>query len=108
MKLLYLTLSACLYLSLGDNVQAAGNAEAGKAKAATCAACHGGDGNSIAAMYPNLAGQHAQYLASAIKAYRDGQRSGGMSAMMAPMVANLSDQDAADLAAYFSQQKLKQ
>ncbi|GAA0370846.1 hypothetical protein GCM10009092_38960 [Bowmanella denitrificans] len=59
-------------------------------------------------MYPNLAGQHAQYLESAIKAYRDGQRSGGMSAVMKPMVAKLSDQDAADLAAYFSQQTLKQ
>ncbi|GAB3017440.1 c-type cytochrome [Bowmanella dokdonensis] len=86
----------------------AGDPEAGKSKSGMCVACHGTDGNSLAPMYPNLAGQHAQYLETAIKAYRDGQRTGGTAPMMIPMAANLSDQDAADLAAYFSQQKLKQ
>ncbi|WP_102798863.1 c-type cytochrome [Bowmanella denitrificans] len=100
---------AALLLTLGSqSALAAGDAEAGKAKSGMCVACHGTDGNSLAPMYPNLAGQHAQYLEGAIKAYRDGQRTGGTAVMMAPMAANLSDQDAADLAAYFSQQKLKQ
>ncbi|MEQ9021259.1 MAG: cytochrome c [Pseudomonadales bacterium] len=80
--------------------QAQGDAEAGKNKAGVCASCHGVNGIGIAPMYPNLAGQKAAYLEVAIKAYRDGQRSGGNAAMMAPMVANLSDQDIADLAAY--------
>lgn len=102
-------LFAVICLGLGSQgALAAGDAEAGKAKSGMCVACHGTDGNSLAPMYPNLAGQHAQYLESAIKAYRDGLRSGPMAAMMTPMAANLSDQDAADLAAYFSQQTLKQ
>tara|TARA_R110002073_G_scaffold27369_1_gene88433 strand:- start:690 stop:998 length:309 start_codon:yes stop_codon:yes gene_type:complete len=81
---------------------AQGDVEAGKNKAGVCASCHGANGIGIAPMYPDLAGQKAMYLEIAIKAYRDGQRSGGNAAMMAPMVANVSDQDAADLAAYYS------
>lgn len=93
---------------MGANAFAAGDAEAGKTKSAACSACHGADGNSLVPMYPHLAGQQAQYLESSIKAYRDGQRTGGTAAMMTPMVANLTDQDISDLSAYFSQQKLKQ
>lgn len=81
---------------------AAGDAAAGKTKSAVCAACHGANGIGIADIYPNLAGQKAMYLENSIKMYRDGVRSGGNAALMQPMVANLSDQDAADLAAYFS------
>ena len=55
-------------------------------------------------MYPSLAGQHAQYLENAIKAYRDGQRTGGNAAVMAPMAEALTDADIANLAAFFSQQ----
>ena len=80
----------------------AGDAAAGKAKAAVCSACHGVNGVGIAEIFPNLAGQKAGYLESSIKAYRDGQRTSGNSAQMQPMVAALSDQDAADLAAYYS------
>jgi cytochrome c553 len=82
--------------------QAQGDAEAGKNKAGVCASCHGANGIGIAPMYPNLAGQKAMYLELSIKAYRNGQRTGGNAAMMAPMVANLSDQDIADLAAYYA------
>lgn len=82
--------------------QAQGDAEAGKNKAGVCASCHGANGIGIAPMYPNLAGQKAMYLELSIKAYRNGQRTGGNAAMMAPMVANLSDQDIADLAAFYA------
>lgn len=95
-------------LALAGTEAFAGDAKIGKAKSAVCATCHGVDGNSLLPMYPHLAGQQPQYLESAIKAYRDGQRTGGTAVMMAPMVANLSDQDISDLSAYFSQQKLKQ
>ena len=78
-----------------------GNADQGKGKSATCAACHGADGNSPAADYPKLAGQHTTYLESSLKAYRDGSRA---NAIMAGMAAPLSDEDIADLAAYFSTQ----
>ena len=83
---------------LGGLAQAA-DIEAGKAKSAACAACHGGEGISPTPIWPNLAGQKEQYLASQITAFRDGTR---QNAQMAPMVANLSDEDIANLAAYYA------
>src|SRR5699024_1276108 len=80
---------------------AEGHAAAGAGKVALCAACHGMDGKWLASIYPNLAGQWAAYLESSLKAYRAGERSGGMSAMMTPQATNLSDED---IAAYYSQQ----
>jgi len=79
-------------------VHAAGDAAAGQSKAAVCAACHGADGKAIQAAYPNLAGQHPQYLAKQLTDYRDGNRN---NALMSGQAANLSDQDILDLAAYF-------
>ncbi|GGW66781.1 c-type cytochrome [Alishewanella tabrizica] len=87
-----------------------GDAEAGKAKSATCAACHGPDGNSPLAIYPKLAGQHAQYLYKQLTDYKLGMTTGGKegraNAIMYGMVAALSDQDMKDLAAYFSSQRI--
>ncbi len=77
----------------------AADAAAGKAKSMTCAACHGANGMSPNDLWPNLAGQKAGYLAKQIKAFRDGNRN---DPMMAPMVKNLSDDDIANLAAYFA------
>ena len=79
----------------------AGDVAAGKAKSAICASCHGATGKSLNPMWPNLAGQKEQYLAKQIKAFRDGIRK---DTMMAPMVAALSDDDIADLSAYFAAQ----
>ena len=82
-----------------------GNAAAGATKVAVCQACHGEGGRMPAApIYPNLAGQSTEYLQNAMIAYRDGLRQGGMSAMMSPQVATLSDQDIGDIAAYYNQQ----
>jgi len=80
----------------------AGDVDAGKAKSVMCAACHGADGIGIADIYPNLAGQKAAYLESAILAYKNGQRSGGNAALMTGMANALSDEDAANLAAYYA------
>ncbi|MGJ8681567.1 c-type cytochrome [Paraglaciecola sp.] len=77
----------------------AADAAAGKAKSAVCAACHGTNGISQIPMYPNLAGQKAQYLVLQMKAFRDGQRK---NMIMAPMAANLSDADIENLAAYYA------
>lgn len=79
----------------------AGDAEAGKAKSATCAACHGADGNSMAPTFPKIAGQGERYLIKQIKDIRGGNR---QVPSMAPFVAGLSDEDIADLAAYFGSQ----
>ena len=78
---------------------AAGNAETGAAKALVCAACHGQNGISGNPLWPSLAGQHEAYLAKQIKAFRDGERS---DVSMQPFVANLSDQDIEDIAAYYA------
>lgn len=82
-------------------VSAAGDAVAGKAKAAACAACHGADGNSANPDWPKLAGQHDNYLVKQLANFKAGDRK---NAMMAPMAAGLSEQDMADIAAFFSSQ----
>ena len=79
----------------------AGDAAAGKAKSVVCAACHGATGHSMNPLWPNLAGQKEQYLAKQIKAFRDGTRK---DPTMAPMVMALTDDDIANLAAYFAAQ----
>jgi len=79
-----------------------GNADAGKAKAAMCGACHGATGLSPSPTYPNLAGQKAAYIVKQLADFKSGART---NMMMAPMAVNLSEQDMADLAAYFSSQE---
>ena len=81
---------------------AAGNIEAGKQKATTCVVCHGADGNSGNPTWPNLAGQHAEYIQKQLEDYRAGHRKNDQ---MAPMAMGLSDQDIADLAAYYASLK---
>lgn len=78
---------------------AAGNAEAGKAKSAVCAACHGVEGISPLAVNPNLAGQVPGYIAAQLKAFKSGERS---NAIMQAQSANLSDADMDDLDVYYS------
>jgi cytochrome c553 len=95
----FLTLAAA---SLAASAAPTGNAEAGKAKSTTCAACHGEDGNSKTGEFPRLAGQHADYLYNALTHYSAGKRK---NPIMAGMAAALKPQDMADLAAYFSSQK---
>ncbi|MBU2711856.1 c-type cytochrome [Zooshikella harenae] len=84
---------------------AAGDIDAGKNKAKICTACHGEDGHAKIPIYPHLAGQNAAYLESALKAYRAKQRQGGQAVVMHAQAANLSDQDIADLAAFYNSLK---
>lgn len=77
----------------------AGDAAAGQAKSATCAACHGSDGRGTTPLFPNLNGQQAEYIAQQLRAFRDGKR---QDATMAPMATALTDQDIVDLAAYYA------
>lgn len=99
-----MTIAALLALGLGSTTALAGDAEAGKAKSATCAACHGPTGVSVNPLWPNLAGQKEAYLVKQIKAFRDGERN---DPTMAPMVAPLTDADIDDLAAFFASQNCK-
>ena len=93
------TVVGLVVLTLCAGTATAGDAAAGKGKAAMCQACHGPAGISPTELWPNLAGQKATYLAKQIKAFRDGDRA---EPTMAPFVANLSDEDIADLAAYYA------
>jgi len=82
----------------------AADSEAGKSKSVLCAGCHGADGNSVNGQWPKLAGQHATYLGKQIKDFKSGSRA---DAVMKGMVAALSDDDIANVAAYFEGQKIK-
>ena len=81
----------------------AGDPAAGKLKAAVCSACHGPDGNSPNPAWPKLAGQGAAYQMLQVRAIRSEHgRANPEAATMVPMIANLSDQDLQDIAAYFA------
>jgi cytochrome c553 len=92
-----------MVVTMSAQAIAAGDINAGKKKAAVCAACHGTDGNSLSDAFPKLAGQNAGYLEKQLANFKSGERK---NALMAPMVANLSEQDMADLAAYFASKKM--
>ena len=85
----------------GEAVQP-GDAKAGQAKAAVCGACHGPDGNSMAPNFPKLAGQGERYLTKQLPDIKSGKRT---VLEMTGLLTNLSDQDLADIAAYFASQK---
>jgi cytochrome c553 len=99
MKKIVMVFISALTLVAAMHASAAGDAAAGKAKAATCAGCHGANGISANNLWPNLKGQKADYLVKQLKAFRDGQR---QDPMMGGMAKSLSDADIANVAAYFS------
>ena len=78
-----------------------GDAAAGATKAAVCGACHGATGSSINPEWPNLAGQHHEYVEEQLALLKSGVR---VAAAMQPMALLLSPQDMADVAAYFEKQ----
>lgn len=92
-------LAVCLIFA--TCVNAGGDPDAGKQKAAPCAACHGTDGNSANPAWPKLAGQGEKYLAGQMRLFKNGTR---VNALMNLQVENLSEQDIQDIAAYFSSQ----
>lgn len=101
MKRILLVLSS---LTLATTVSAA-DINAGKAKSAACSVCHGAQGISVVPIYPNLKGQKEAYLYASLKAYKSGQRQGGMSAIMKPQADLLSEQEMQNLAAYYASLK---
>ena len=86
--------------SLADGVMK-GDAAAGEALVASCTACHGADGNSLAPTFPKLAGLGERYLLKQMKDIRDGRRP---VALMAGQVDNMTDQQLADIAAFYDAQ----
>jgi cytochrome c553 len=82
-------------------VHAAGDPDAGKTKSASCAACHGADGNSLNPEWPKLAGQHESYIVKQLFYFTDGERE---NATMKPMASGLTEQDMEDLGAFYASQ----
>ncbi|MDJ0806068.1 MAG: c-type cytochrome [Gammaproteobacteria bacterium] len=96
-----ISVSIALTMS-ASGLQAAGNAEVGQTKSVACVACHGPDGNSpVNPVWPKLAGQHPKYTEKQLKDFKSGART---DPTMIGMVAPLSEQDMADLAAFFAAQ----
>ncbi|MGH8280060.1 MAG: c-type cytochrome [Gammaproteobacteria bacterium] len=91
-------LSLALIMAL-PAARAADPAAGQKQYQATCAACHGANGISVAPIYPNLAGQKMEYIEAQLKAFRDGSR---VNPIMNPMAKGLTDIQIANLAAYLS------
>lgn len=87
------------------SAQAGGDIKAGQQKAAMCVACHGPTGHASSPLYPSLAGQNAEYLVHSLQAYKNGERKGAQAAIMKAYVAGLSDEDIANLAAFYASQK---
>jgi len=96
-----LLLAAGLFAAFGVNAGA--DAAAGETKAAVCSACHGPGGNSMVPLFPKLAGQHEKYLIKQLQDIKAGVR---VVPEMAAIVPMLADQDIADIAAYYSSQKV--
>lgn len=100
------TLSIALALASAASIlHAEGNISAGKQKAASCTSCHGDNGNSMVATFPKLAQQHSSYLERQLRAFKDGSRS---DPMMSAMALALTDEDMADISAYYAAQKISE
>lgn len=106
MKKKWLALSLTLALASASNLVYAGveaDIEAGESKAAACASCHGEKGNSMVSTFPKLAQQDESYLRKQLHAFKDESRK---NPMMTSIAKSLSDQDMADIAAYYMAQQI--
>ncbi|MDD5412945.1 MAG: c-type cytochrome [Methylobacter sp.] len=106
MKKKLLAVSIALALTSASSIlHAEGNITAGKKKAASCASCHGENGNSMVSTFPKLAQQHSSYLQKQLHAFKDGTRN---DPMMSAMALALTDEDMADISAYYATQKISE
>jgi cytochrome c553 len=103
MKRMFLTVGIIALFGAVGIAQAAGDAQAGKAKVTACAGCHGANGEGKSPN-PALAGKSEDELAQALKDYKSGKRA---NAIMKTFAAPLSDQDIANIAAYYASLKAK-
>jgi cytochrome c553 len=103
MKSTLLTVGFIALLGIVGPAQAAGDAQAGKAKAGACAGCHGANGEGMAPN-PALAGTKEDVFVQSLKDYKSGKRS---HAIMKTFASPLSDQDMANLGAYYASLKGK-
>jgi cytochrome c553 len=102
-KLSIIFISSILLTGAGDapSVKEKGDAETGKQLVSACSACHGADGNSLAGIWPSLAGQNYKYLLKQLRLVKSGGRE---IVEMIGQLDNLSDQDLKDISAFYSVQ----
>jgi cytochrome c553 len=103
MKRILMTIAACTLLGFVVSAQAAGDAQAGKAKAGACAGCHGANGEGVKPN-PALAGKSESEIVQALTEYKSGKRA---NPIMKTFAGQLSDQDMANVAAYYASLKAK-
>ena len=104
MKKELLALSLALaFTSTSGILHAEGSINAGKEKAASCISCHGDNGNSMVSTFPKLAQQHSSYLIKQLQAFKTGARK---NPMMTAIASGLSNEDMADIAAYYAAQEI--
>ena len=96
-----LVMAVATGVALAQAAIAAGDAAAGREKAAVCQQCHGIDGNGPTPQFPRIGGQHAGYIVQALEDYKTGAR---REPIMAAFATGLSKQDQEDLAAWYSSQ----
>lgn len=101
MKKIQIKLAIALLSIVPALAFSAGNPAAGQSKSAVCHACHGANGKSLQPIYPNLGGQHQDYLIKTLEGFRDGSRP---NAIMNGFSANLTDVDIADITAWYASQ----
>lgn len=95
------TIGIVAMLGMVGSAQAAGDPVAGKAKTAACAGCHGANGEGTGAA-PALAGKSEEYIVQALQDFKSGKRA---NPVMKSFASSLSDQDMANVAAYFASLK---
>lgn len=103
----FLIAAACVFFGLASSAHAGGDPAAGQTKSSTCAGCHGADGlgkDLGTQKVPALAGKDPAYLVEQLRAFKSGAR---QNPMMNMMIKPLSEQDFADLAAYYASLKVK-
>ena len=102
-KLSIILISSILLIGAGEtpSVKEKGDAETGKDLVSACSACHGADGNSLAGIWPSLAGQNYKYLLKQLRLIKSGDRE---IIEMIGQLDNLSDQDLKDISAFYSVQ----
>ncbi len=104
--LLVISLCTSFAIIASEDGALTGDPAAGQIKSAVCAACHGVDGNSITPIWPKLAGMSQAYLYKQLLEYQKGPQGDRNEPTMAAIVASLTPQDLADLAAYFASQEM--
>lgn len=103
MKRMLVSVGACALLGFAVTAQAAGDAQAGKTKAGACSGCHGANGQGIGAN-PPLAGKSETDIVQALNDFKSGKR---VNPVMKTFASQLSDQDMANVAAYYASLKAK-